>query len=312
MSKIITVTANTAIDYSVQVSKLALGNNIQAKCCTEFASGKGINVAKAVESLKHPVYALGFVGRQSTTIFNAVKSHLLHIEFTTVDGKTRTNITLSDDDQQRETHIRTAGFSVTDADCQRLIDRIDSHAWKGDIVVLSGSLPGGAPSSLYRTIIELCHRKSAIPFLDSSGASLIEGLQAQPYLVKPNLRELEELTGNVMHDENDIVAAAREIVAQGIHAVVVSRGAKGVVAVFDHSAEVVSVIAETDKIVSKIGSGDAVVAGLAVAKAKGLQLPDAVKLGAACGTANLYSIEPGRFELDQAEKLRTEAISRPL
>ena len=312
MSKIITVTANTAIDYSIRVKKLVLGDNIVAASSSEFASGKGINVAKAIETLNCPAYALGFVGRQSLNLFNDIKSELLHVDYTVVDGKTRTNITLLDASDAQETHIRTAGLSVTETDCQKLIDRIDAHAWKGDIVVLSGSLPVGSSPDLYRIIIELCHKKSAIPFLDSSGETLIQGLKAKPYLIKPNQQELEEVVGRTLNDERDIVAAAREIIAQGIFTVIVSLGEKGAIAVSDREALAVTAGTKHDGVVSKIGCGDAMVAGLAVAQERGYKLLDSLRLGMACATANLFSIEPGRFEYDCAEKICHRVRHRPL
>lgn len=312
MSKIITVTANTAIDYSIQVNGLALGDNVRADRCVEFASGKGINVAKAVESLQCPVYALGFVGRQSLNPFNELKSDLLHVDLTAIEGKTRTNITLFDSASAQETHIRTSGFSVTETDCQKLIDRIDAHAWKGDVVVLSGSLPAGARQDLYQTIIELCHKKSAIPFLDSSGESLKQGLKARPYLVKPNQQELEEVAGKTLHDEKAIVEAARAIIADGVSMVVVSRGEKGVIAAFGRSVQSLWVEAPFGEIASKIGCGDAMVAGLAVAKAKSYEALASLELGVACGTANLFSLEPGRLDREHAEKIKSRVINRAL
>lgn len=312
MSKIITVTANTAIDYSIKVSNLALGENIRADDCVEFTSGKGINVAKALESLNCPVYALGFVGRQSLTSFNEIKSDLVHVDYTAVDGKTRTNITLFDSIKAQETHIRTAGFTVTEMACQKLVDRVDAHAWKGDIVVLSGSLPTGAKPDLYRTIIELCHKKSAIPLLDSSGESLKQGLTAKPYLIKPNQRELEELVGGTLKDGLDIVNAARSIVAQGVAMVVVSRGEQGAIAVGDRWASELSVENRFGNVVSKIGCGDALLAGLAVAKSRDYEPLEAVKLGVACGTANLLTVEPGRFDRECLPKIISRIHQRAL
>ncbi|MGR9114866.1 MAG: 1-phosphofructokinase family hexose kinase [Gammaproteobacteria bacterium] len=312
MPKIITVTANTAIDYSIQVADLVLGDNIKAQSCIEFASGKGINVAKAVESLDYPVYVLGLVGRQTMNPFNELKSDLFHVDYTSVDGSTRTNITLYDSITDQETHIRTSGFSVTETDCQKLIDRIDAHAWKGDIVVLSGSLPEGARPDLYQKAIEVCHKKSAIPFLDSSGEGLKQGLKAKPYLVKPNQQELEALIGRTLKDEQDIVSVARDIVAQGVRLVVVSRGEKGVIAVFDRFAEALWAEAELEAVKTKIGCGDVLVAGIAVSSAHGHEPLAAIKWGVACATANLLSIEPGRFDRVNAEEMNSRIVNRSL
>jgi len=296
MAKIITVTANTAIDLFIEVEGLTSSDNISAKSSIDFACGKGINVAKAIESLDNPVSCLGFVGRQSLAAFNALNTGLLQVDLTAVAGKTRTNITLFDSDNNKETHIRTTGFTVTNDDCQKLIDNIDASAQPGDIVILSGSLPPGAPENLYQTVIDLCHSKAVMPFLDTSGSGLMSGIKSRPYLIKPNQQELEDLTGSTLPDEQSIVDAARAIIDQGVQWVYVSRGDKGAIAVNESIALSAYVNNVPGKIVSKIGCGDAMVAGLVVATLRGLDMNDTLKLGVACGIANLFSKEPGRFD----------------
>ncbi len=312
MPKIITVTANTAIDFFIEVEGLTASDNILAKNSIDFACGKGINVAKAIESLDIPVSCLGFVGHQSVAAFNALNTSLLHVDLTMVTGKTRTNITLFDSAADKETHIRTTGFTVTDVDCQKLIEKIDACTEPGDIVILSGSLPPGAPGNLYQTIIELCHCKAVIPFLDASGTGLMSGIKAKPYLIKPNQQELEDIIGRTLPNEQSIVNAARAIIDQGVQWVYVSRGGKGAIAV----SECVALSAYVDNlpgnVVSKIGCGDAMVAGLAVATLKGLDLNETLKLGIACGTANLFSREPGRFDKDKLPEIADHIVIRRL
>ena len=272
MTKIITVTANTAIDLFIEVESLTASDNILAKSSLDFACGKGINVAKAIESLGNSVSCLGFAGNQSLAAFNALNTGLLHVDLTAVAGKTRTNITLFDSDDDKETHIRTTGFTVTDDDCQKLIDKINACTEPDDIVILSGSLPPGAPGNLYQTIIELCHSKAVIAFLDTSGTGLMSGIKARPYLIKPNQQELEDIIGRTLPDEQSIVDAARAIIDEGVQWVYVSRGDKGAIAVSDKLALSAYVNHVPEKIVSKIGCGDAMVAGLAIATLGGLDL----------------------------------------
>ena len=308
MPKIITVTANTAIDHFIEVEGLTASDNILAKSSIDFACGKGINVAKAIESLANPVSCLGFAGRQSLAAFNALNTGLLQIDLTALAGKTRTNITLYDSADQKETHIRTTGFSVTDDDCQKLIEKIDLATEPGDIVILSGSLPPGAPENLYQTLIELCHGKAVMAFLDASGTALLSGIKAGPYLIKPNQQELEVIISRTLPNEQSIVNAARAIIDQGVQWVYVSRGGKGAIAVSENVAFAAYVNSMPGKIVSKIGCGDAMVAGLAVATLKGLDLNGTLKQGVACGTANLFSREPGRFDKNTLSEIADQVV----
>jgi len=310
MTKIITVTANTAIDLFIEVEGLTASDNILAKNRTDFACGKGINVAKSIESLDNPVSCLGFAGNQSLAAFNALNTDLLRVDLTAVAGKTRTNITLFDSAHDKETHIRTTGFTVTDNDCQKLIEKIDASAEAADIVILSGSLPPGAPGNLYQFIIELCHSKAAMAFLDTSGTGLMSGIKAGPYLIKPNQQELEDIIGRPLPDEQSIVDAARAIIDQGVKCVYVSRGEKGAIAVSEKLALAACVNHVPGKIVSKIGCGDAMVAGLAVATLGGLDLNGTLKSGVACGTANLFSKEPGSFNKNLLSDIADHVVIR--
>ena len=308
MTKIITVTPNTAIDLFVEVEALANQDNIQAKSSFEFACGKGINVAKAITSLDMSVTCLGFVGNQSTSAFEMIHSPLLQTDFTLCEGKTRTNITLFDSLDNRETHIRTAGFEVTADDCRKLVEKLDNCATTGDIVILSGSLPSGTPKNFYQILIELCHKNSAIPFLDSSGNSLQKGLTAKPFLIKPNQYELEEIVDKPLPDEKSIVAAARSIVDQGIKWVYVSRAEKGVMVISDTTVLNAGINPLPGQVVSHIGCGDAMVAGLAVATLKEATLEAIIKTGVSSAVANLFSIEPGRFVRTLQADLSAHAV----
>ncbi len=312
MAKIITVTVNTAIDLLLEVESFVPGETLSAERAEEFASGKGINVAKAVESLGHAVLCLGFAGARSIDAFHALQTERFKTDLTVVSGKTRTNITLHDSASGRETHIRTAGFSVTDHDCRELIESIKMHTEPGAIVIISGSLPPGSPDDFYRSLIKVCRERGMTTFLDASGPGLSLGIEAKPDAIKPNQQELEALLGKSLPDENSIAEAARELVGQGIQRVYVSRGEHGCIAVSENMA-VSAYLNETPEwIVSRVGCGDALVAGLAVAAGQGLDAKAALRLGVACGTVNLYSPEPGRFDSGLLADIGCRVILEPI
>ena len=310
--KIITLTANTAIDYVLKVNNLSLGDNIIAEETVKFASGKGINVAKTIAALAHPVWVSGFVGSKSWAFFKELNSELITTDYTLVEGETRTNLTLSDCHKKQETHIRTKGFSVTAADCQNLSIKLASCINANDIVVISGSLPEGAPSDFYQSVIDVCHGKSAQVFLDSSGESLKQGVRAKPDLIKPNREEFETLVGHKLDNEKNILAAAQRIVATGIKWVVISRGAQGALFVSDEIVLAASVDCNDSEIISQVGCGDALVAGFAFATLHGYQLEQTLKFAVACGSANLFSAEPGRFEQQRLAQLLEKVQLRVL
>ncbi len=72
---------------------------------------------------------------------------------------------------------------------------------EGDIVILSGSLPKGIEDTIYKRIIENLKQKSIKVILDADGPSLLKGVEAIPYAIKPNLHELKAI---VDVDESNI------------------------------------------------------------------------------------------------------------
>jgi fructose-1-phosphate kinase PfkB-like protein len=89
----------------------------------------------------------------------------------------------------------------------------------GAVVALSGSLPKGAPTNYYATLVRAIQQDGGgRAVLDTSGAALEAGLRAAPWAVKPNRGEAEVLLGRRL-------ATAESV---GVQAVAAARAAAGV------------------------------------------------------------------------------------
>jgi fructose-1-phosphate kinase PfkB-like protein len=138
-------------------------------------------------------------------------------------------------------------------------------------------------------------------FLDADGSAMREGVDAAPDLIKPNVAEAERLLQRRLPNEAAVVDGARELVGQGVGVVVISMGARGAICVSGQRAWRVHspVVARR----STVGSGDSMVAGLAVALARGDDLVAALKLGAAAGAATAASTGTGLGTADDVGDL---------
>ena len=110
-----------------------------------------------------------------------------------------------------------------------------------------------------------------------------EGIQARPWLIKPNRAELEALTGCKLETITDVRDAAREIIAQGVGVVAVSLGADGAVIADENEAFFAPRMEIPVR--STVGAGDAMVAGLVCGFASGKGLRDAFGMGVASASA---------------------------
>lgn len=300
MGKIITVTANTAFDKIVKPDDA--GVHSERSETLLFPAGKGINVARTIATLGREVTAMGFVGRADQQLFNELNSSNFHVSLIPVDGTTRTNISMLDANGKISAHLKNRGFSITSEHLGELIDRISAEVSAGDVVVIAGSLPDGIESTAYAMLVQLCRSLGARVILDSSRQDLRDGLRGIPYMIKPNLEEFGALTG--VNSRPEIIKAAGEILSQGVALVVISQGADGVTVMTADELWKANVVVDEKRVISDgVGSGDALVGGFAVGLLEQKSLVDTIRLGVACGAANVFMFGPGVCKLDDIEEL---------
>ena len=103
-------------------------------------------------------------------------------------------------------------------------------------------------------------------------------MRAGPTVVKPNVDELHQLTGQSLADEAAIEQAARQLLGD-IQLVVISMGERG--ALFVDAATTLIATPPQVQVKSTVGAGDAMVAGLIAGQIQGLSLPDCARLATA-------------------------------
>jgi tagatose 6-phosphate kinase len=293
--RIVTITANTAIDR-VLVSNPSRPGKRQDSV-RSYPAGKGINVARTVATLGKRVLALGFVGRLENRFFRSLRSPLLQLALLPLRGKTRVNVTACDVKDRTTFHQRNTGYRVTMSDVRRLRALAANRIKSGDVFVISGSLPKGAPRSTYKQLIDICKKKHVISILDSSGHDLRHGILGGPFMVKPNLEELESYFGHRIQNSSLVIARhARMLSRRGISLVVVSRGKKGIVVYSRPEDKAWTANVRVDRPIAPtggVGSGDSLVAGFAVGLLRQWPTTELIRLGVACGAANTLNLGPG-------------------
>lgn len=299
---IYTVTLNPALDKTVEIPGMALDTVNRITEMRTDPGGKGINVSKVIAKLGGESCAVGILGGESgRTLEKLLEGEPFATRFHFVEGQTRTNIKIIDRERHTNTDINEPGLTVTDADLDALLHELLAELRPGDIVVLAGSLPKGAPQDTYRTWTAACKKAGARVFLDADGALLAEGLKAAPYLIKPNDDELSRLAGKKLETLEELTAEGRRLLERGIERVVISLGGRGALYLRKGS----TIYAEGLKVPvgSTVGAGDSVVAALAYAEAQGLSEEEAIRLSTAAGAANVMCSGTQAAEREAVEAL---------
>lgn len=299
---IYTVTLNPALDKTVEIPGMALDTVNRITSMRTDPGGKGINVSKVIAKLGGESCAVGILGGESgRTLLAALEREGLRTHFRFVEGQTRTNLKIIDRALHTNTDINEPGLTVLPADLDALLRDLLGMVREGDIVVLAGSLPQGAPQDTYRVWTAACREKGARVCLDADGVLLAEGLKAAPYLIKPNEDELSRLVGHRLTDTDELIAEGRRLLKGGVTRVVISLGERG--ALYLRGNEVLYAEGLSVPVGSTVGAGDSVVAALAYADSLSMSDEDAVRLSTATGAANVMCSGTQPAEREAVEKL---------
>ena len=291
MSTILTVTPNPAIDASTAVERVIAERKLRCRAPRFDPGGGGINVARVIHRLGGDVTALFSSGGPTGELLRQLLDRD-GVANRTVSCQqwTRENVTVVEESSGHQFRFGMPGPELTIAEWENLLACVREWEPTPQFVVASGSLPPGAPPDGFAQIARVARERGSALVLDTSGAALVNGVGAGVYLVKPNLRELGELTGAKFTGEEQVKAAARSIIDRGwSEVVVVSLGAGGAILLTATSCE--RIIAPIVPVRSRVGAGDSMVGGIVLALARGLSLGDAVRFGAAAGAAAV--MQPG-------------------
>lgn len=160
------------------------------------------------------------------------------------------------------------------------IEQIDHFNY----LVVSGSLPIGLPGDILNRLGVIAKKRNAKLIVDTTGPALKDVVDANIYLIKPNLKELNTLMGNEGIDFDNVGMTARKLIERGkCEVIVVSMGAEGALLVTKDMLVPIKPPLVNRK--STIGAGDSMVAGIVLSISNNLSLLEAVQYGVACGTA---------------------------
>lgn len=281
---IITVTLNPCLDKTLVASNLEPGQINRARLIQIDLGGKGINVSRALLGLGLNSLAMGFLGGATGDFMRRGLIALgVETDFVTVEGETRTNITIFDEALGLQTKINEAGPEPTETEIETLLDKVRGRATDSDLWIFAGNLPPGAPSDLYARLISIVKGRGGRACLDTSGPPLRLGSKVGPYLIKPNATEAGEVMGRELTSDKDMLEAVHFFLERDIEIVALSLGARG--ALIGTGQGIASARPPRVKVETPIGAGDSLLAGLVWAMENGLSLTEIARWAVASGTA---------------------------
>ncbi len=306
---IYTITLNPSLDRTIDVEEFIYDDVNMILEEKRYAAGKGIDVSRVIRELGGQSVALGFMGGYNGL---EVEGRLINegivCDFTRVNGEIKTDIIIHQRKKKMSTLLSAAAAEMSQLDVTTFFNKVKDIP-RDSYVVISGPIPSGLHDSFYAQIITSLKDKNVKVFLDTDGEPLRKGVQAAPYLMKPNIHELGRLAERNLKDQDEVV----EVIPPYLNLVdfaVVSMGARGAVGISREGRYLVTPPKVSVK--NSTGAGDALVAGLVYAMSEGSSFKEALVLGVACGTASTLNPEPALCSRADVDEIRKDVVTKNL
>ena len=283
---IYTVTFNPALDYVVRMGDFRTGEVNRTDSEDLQLGGKGINVSTVLKQLGMESVALGFVaGFTGQALEEGLRKQGIPTDFIHLSqGMTRINVKIK---AEQETEINGRGPDISSADLDALFAKLDQLK-EGDVLAVSGSVPATLPDDIYQRILARLDGRGILTAVDASGDLLCAVLPYRPFLIKPNSIELGEIFGRTLRTDEEIAQCAAQLQQQGARNVLVSMAGRGSI-LLDETGNIHRMGVPKGTVRNSVGAGDSMVAGFLAGWLTHGDYGQALRLGAAAGSATAFS-----------------------
>lgn len=303
---ILTLTINPALDVSTSTERVIPGHKLRCGPTMLDPGGGGVNVARVVQRLGGQAVAVYAAGGPTGQAYRQLLDREgVVARIVNIGGSTRESFTVDETSSGEQFRFVLQGPSLQEPEWRDCLAAVDSLGVEGGLLVASGSLPLGVPDDFYARVARIAKQHGMRCVVDASGPALRAALDEGVYLIKPSLRELSELIGTALGSEQDQVAAAQQLVADGrAEVVALTLGAAGAILV---TAEGVLRQANPEvEVKSTVGAGDSFLAAFVLRIAQARSVEEAFRAAVAAGSATAMTPATELCRRADVERLEAE------
>ncbi len=224
---IVTVTLNPAYDVTYSVPTLAPGEVHRVGAVHQRVGGKGVNVARVLVCLGARAVAMCLADKDFAA---AARDEGVEVECVEGLAQVRRTLVVQGDDGVT-TSLWEPGHAADPGPVAALAEQVRRRLASTAGLVVSGSLAPGVPASMPAELAGMAVAAGVPVLVDADDEALRLAAAVPGVVLMPNDDELARLTGDPTTDIPEVVDAADRLLAEGVVAVVATRGADGIVAV---------------------------------------------------------------------------------
>lgn len=297
---ILTITLNLAIDKVIKTKALKSNGLNRVEVVSSLPGGKGVNVARAINSLGEKAVVSGFAGGfNGRFIERKLKEEGLTPMLFKIEQESRIcNIILDKEGAVTEIYEKGPVVKVqTGNDYLKYAKNFSEF----DFVAISGSLPEGLRKDYYARLIRKFNENQKI-FVDFSGEVLIKALETRKcFMMKVNMNEFES-TFSLDATSRNLESISKEF---NVPVISITFGEEGSIIHFEKSTYRLWSQFKV-KVVNPVGAGDAYLGGFIYKFSKSYNVLESTKVALASSISNVTLLEGGKINKDNFTSILNE------
>lgn len=226
---ILTVTLNPSLDLTLFLPELKIGKVSRSHKEVIIPGGKGINISRTLKIFDEETFVLGISGGKTGEILEEeLRKREIPFDFIKLKKNIRFAVGIVETENKRPTTvINGKGPDISTKSIYELKEKFKKLLLNSKFVVLSGSIPPGAPPKIYSDLLEISQNYPVIKVLDAQGNALKIALEKSPDIIKPNKEEAEEILDYPIKNKRDLKKAGYFFRDKGIKYSLITLGEKG-------------------------------------------------------------------------------------
>ncbi|MBE0439965.1 MAG: hexose kinase [Gammaproteobacteria bacterium] len=307
---ITTLCLNPALDVTYHVNKLIPEQKSRSDSARHDPGGNGINIGRALKRMQIDAHTFCVVAGSIGQLLQDLLQHQLdNVYYEHVSGETRINSTIIEVDTHKQYQITDAGTEIPPAQITKVVTDFVNQTANG-FGIITGSCQPKTPTTLYADLVEQINHAGGRAVVDSHGDTLKHAIKAKPFLIKPNLYELETILECTLASITDIANAARMIQQNGVTHVCVSLSEQGAIIVSPENSYYAKAL--DVEVNTTVGAGDSMVAGLVAGFSLEKSSQDALRYGIACGAGTVMHPGTELFSGHELAEFRQQVVIETL
>jgi D-beta-D-heptose 7-phosphate kinase / D-beta-D-heptose 1-phosphate adenosyltransferase len=248
---------------------------------TSNVPGGAANVARNVAALGAHVVLVGAVGADEAAaelrnLLSGPSSFQTHLVVDPARPTTTKTRYIADQQQILRTDREVTG-ALGEAVATAMLERYSAALGEADIVILSDYGKGALSDAVTARAIAAAAATGKRVLVDPKSRSFMKYRGAT--VLTPNKHELQGASGHECSTDEQVAAAATEVIEQGICTTVIATRGKDGMSIIQKGSVPVHIRTVANEVYDVTGAGDTAVAAMAVALASGADMRNAARLG---------------------------------